>query len=92
MKKNFEISMMGELKFFLVLQVQQLARGIFINQSIYALEIINKHSMVGCDTIGTQMSYTSPKLYANIHGIPIDPKNIKVLSGHSCISLLADQT
>ncbi|GKE12758.1 retrovirus-related pol polyprotein from transposon TNT 1-94 [Tanacetum coccineum] len=33
MKNNFEISMMGELKFFLGLQVHQSPRGIFISQS-----------------------------------------------------------
>ncbi|GJT10786.1 putative reverse transcriptase domain-containing protein [Tanacetum coccineum] len=33
MKNNFEMSMMGELKFFLGLQVHQSPRGIFISQS-----------------------------------------------------------
>ncbi|GKD69922.1 retrovirus-related pol polyprotein from transposon TNT 1-94, partial [Tanacetum coccineum] len=33
MKNNFEMSMIGELKFFLGLQVHQSSRGIFISQS-----------------------------------------------------------
>ena len=33
MKKNFEMSMMGELTFFLGLQVHQLPHGIFLSQS-----------------------------------------------------------
>ncbi|GJY32026.1 retrovirus-related pol polyprotein from transposon TNT 1-94 [Tanacetum coccineum] len=37
MKNNFEMSMMGELKFFLGLQVYQSPRGIFISQSQYAI-------------------------------------------------------
>ncbi|GKA46313.1 retrovirus-related pol polyprotein from transposon TNT 1-94 [Tanacetum coccineum] len=37
MKNNFEMSMMGELKFFLGLQVHQSPRGIFISQSQYAI-------------------------------------------------------
>lgn len=42
MKDNFEMSMMGELSFFLGLQVHQSPRGIFINQSKYALEILKE--------------------------------------------------
>ncbi|GKB91553.1 retrovirus-related pol polyprotein from transposon TNT 1-94, partial [Tanacetum coccineum] len=37
MKNNFEMSMMGELKFFLGLQVHQSPRGIFISRSQYAI-------------------------------------------------------
>ena len=37
------MSMMGELSFFLGLQVHQSPRGIFKNQSKYALEILKKH-------------------------------------------------
>ncbi|GKD53226.1 retrovirus-related pol polyprotein from transposon TNT 1-94 [Tanacetum coccineum] len=43
MKNNFEMSMMGELKFFLGLQVHQSPRGIFISQSQYAIELLKKH-------------------------------------------------
>ncbi|GJU98734.1 retrovirus-related pol polyprotein from transposon TNT 1-94 [Tanacetum coccineum] len=44
MKNNFEMSMMGELKFFLGLQVHQSPRGIFISQSHYAIELLKKHA------------------------------------------------
>nr|GFA76062.1 integrase, catalytic region, zinc finger, CCHC-type, peptidase aspartic, catalytic [Tanacetum cinerariifolium] len=40
---KFEMSMMGELKFFLGIQIHQSPRGIFINQAMYAQEILNKH-------------------------------------------------
>ena len=33
MSKEFEISMMGELKYFLGLQIKQTEEGIFINQA-----------------------------------------------------------
>ena len=36
MKKEFEISMMGELTFFLGLQVKQKKEGIFVSQEKYA--------------------------------------------------------
>nr|GEY85942.1 hypothetical protein [Tanacetum cinerariifolium] len=40
MKIHFEMSMMGEMTFFLGLQVNQSPYGIFINQSKYVLEIL----------------------------------------------------
>nr|GEU89916.1 retrovirus-related Pol polyprotein from transposon TNT 1-94 [Tanacetum cinerariifolium] len=42
---RFEMSLMGEMKFFLRLQFHQSPRGIFINQAKYALEILHKHGM-----------------------------------------------
>nr|GFB26156.1 retrotransposon protein, putative, unclassified [Tanacetum cinerariifolium] len=43
MHSKFEMSMMGELKFFLGIQIHQSPRGIFINQAKYAQEILVKH-------------------------------------------------
>nr|GEV94208.1 retrovirus-related Pol polyprotein from transposon TNT 1-94 [Tanacetum cinerariifolium] len=37
------------------LQIHQSLRGIFINHAKYALEILNKHGMEKCDTVGTPM-------------------------------------
>nr|GFA54546.1 copia protein [Tanacetum cinerariifolium] len=51
MKSLFEISMMGEMTFFLGLQVNQSPCGIFINQSKYVLEILNKYGMESCDPV-----------------------------------------
>ncbi|GJY21849.1 putative ribonuclease H-like domain-containing protein [Tanacetum coccineum] len=56
MKNNFEMSMMGELKFFLRFQVQQSPRGIFISQSQYAIELLKKHGMDECVSISTPMA------------------------------------
>ncbi|GKA03892.1 retrovirus-related pol polyprotein from transposon TNT 1-94 [Tanacetum coccineum] len=55
MKSHFEMSMMGEMTFFLGLQVNQSPRGIFINQSNYVLEILKKYGMETCDPVGTPM-------------------------------------
>nr|GEW71720.1 hypothetical protein [Tanacetum cinerariifolium] len=46
MHNKFEMSMMGELKFFLGIQIHQSHRGIFINQSKYAQEILIKHDTI----------------------------------------------
>nr|GFB52060.1 retrovirus-related Pol polyprotein from transposon TNT 1-94 [Tanacetum cinerariifolium] len=43
MHGKFKMSMMGELKFFLGIQIHQSSRGIFINQAKYAQEILKKH-------------------------------------------------
>nr|GEU47720.1 retrotransposon protein, putative, unclassified [Tanacetum cinerariifolium] len=45
MHSRFEMSLMGEMKFFLGLQIYQSPQGIFINQVKYALEILKKHGM-----------------------------------------------
>nr|GFC60694.1 copia protein [Tanacetum cinerariifolium] len=55
MKSRFEMLMMGEMTFFLGLQVNQSPCGIFINQSKYVLEILNKYGMESCDPVGTSM-------------------------------------
>nr|GEY40790.1 uncharacterized mitochondrial protein AtMg00810-like [Tanacetum cinerariifolium] len=52
---RFEMSMMGEMTFFLGLQVNQSPCGIFINQSKYVLEILNKYEIESCDPVGTPM-------------------------------------
>ncbi|GJW94218.1 retrotransposon protein, putative, unclassified [Tanacetum coccineum] len=57
-----------ELSIFLIskglykgLEIHQPPRGIFRNQSKYALEILKKHGMDKCDNVDTPMA-TSPKL------------------------------
>ncbi|GKE16819.1 retrovirus-related pol polyprotein from transposon TNT 1-94 [Tanacetum coccineum] len=55
-EKQFEMSMMGEMKFFRGLQIHQSPRGIFISQSQYTLEILKKHGMNSCDSISTPMA------------------------------------
>ncbi|GJT79770.1 gag-pol polyprotein [Tanacetum coccineum] len=51
--------------FFKGLQIHQSLRGIFINQVKYALEILKKHRMDKCDSIGTPIA-TKPKLDADL--------------------------
>ncbi|GJR79807.1 retrovirus-related pol polyprotein from transposon TNT 1-94 [Tanacetum coccineum] len=70
MKNNFEMLMMGELKFFLVLQVHQSPRGIFISQSQYAIKLLNTHEMDECDSMRTPMA--TARLDADLQGTPTD--------------------
>ncbi|GJU28445.1 retrovirus-related pol polyprotein from transposon TNT 1-94 [Tanacetum coccineum] len=71
MHSRFEMSLMGEMKFFLGLQIHQSPKGIFINQAKYALEILKKHNMDNCHSIGTPLA-TKPKLDVDLSGEPID--------------------
>ncbi|GJT62036.1 retrovirus-related pol polyprotein from transposon TNT 1-94 [Tanacetum coccineum] len=50
--------------------IHQSPRGIFINQAKYAKEILKKHGMNSCDSIGTPMA-TKP-LDADLSGTPVD--------------------
>nr|GFB14842.1 retrovirus-related Pol polyprotein from transposon TNT 1-94 [Tanacetum cinerariifolium] len=68
---RFEMSLMGEMEFFLGLQIHQSPSGIFINQAKYTLKILHKHGMDICQSIGTPMA-TKPKLDADLSGNPVD--------------------
>nr|GEV41696.1 retrovirus-related Pol polyprotein from transposon TNT 1-94 [Tanacetum cinerariifolium] len=52
---KFKMSMMGKISFFLGLQIFQSPRGIFINQSKYALESLKKYGFESCDPVDTPM-------------------------------------
>ncbi|GKB15122.1 putative ribonuclease H-like domain-containing protein, partial [Tanacetum coccineum] len=53
MHKKFQISSMGELTFFLGLQVMQKDDGIFINQDMYVADILKKFDFVTVKTAST---------------------------------------
>ncbi|GJY86550.1 retrovirus-related pol polyprotein from transposon TNT 1-94 [Tanacetum coccineum] len=55
MSSKFQMSMMGQMSFFLGLQVSQSPRGIFINQAKYALETLKKYGMDLSDPVLMQM-------------------------------------
>ncbi|GJR02042.1 retrovirus-related pol polyprotein from transposon TNT 1-94 [Tanacetum coccineum] len=62
------------------LQIHQSLRGIFINQSKYALEICKIFGMNKCDSIGTPMA-TKPKLDADLSGTPVDQTRYRSMIG-----------
>ncbi|GJT22451.1 retrovirus-related pol polyprotein from transposon TNT 1-94 [Tanacetum coccineum] len=76
MHSRFEMSLMGEMKFFLGLQIHQSPKGIFINQAKYALEILKKHNMDNCHSIGTPLA-TKPKLDVDLSGEPLDQSDYR---------------
>nr|GEU75200.1 hypothetical protein [Tanacetum cinerariifolium] len=50
--------------------IHQSTHGIFIKQAKYAQEILKKHGMASCDSIGTPIA-TKP-LYADLSGTPVN--------------------
>ncbi|GJW22614.1 retrovirus-related pol polyprotein from transposon TNT 1-94 [Tanacetum coccineum] len=62
MHKKFQMSSMGELTFFLGLQVKQKEDGIFINQDKYMTEILKKFGFSDVKTASTPMETYNPLL------------------------------
>nr|GEV50911.1 copia protein [Tanacetum cinerariifolium] len=56
MHDEFEMSMIGELNFFLGLQIKQIEDGIFFNQSKYIKEMLKKLGLEDSKPIKTPMS------------------------------------
>ncbi|GJX21066.1 retrovirus-related pol polyprotein from transposon TNT 1-94 [Tanacetum coccineum] len=79
MHSKFDMSMMGVLKFFLGIQIHQSPRGIFINHARYAQEILKKHGMTSCDSIGTLMA--TKHLDADLSGTLVDQMKYRSMVG-----------
>ncbi|GJQ93803.1 retrovirus-related pol polyprotein from transposon TNT 1-94 [Tanacetum coccineum] len=80
MSSKFQMSMIGQMSFFLGLQVSQNPRGIFINQSKFALEILKKFRMDSCDPVDTPM-VDRLKLDEDPLGIPVDQTRFRSMVG-----------
>jgi hypothetical protein len=55
MHNEFEMSLLGELNFFLGLHISQLDEGIFISQTKYIKEMLKKFKMEDCKPVSTPM-------------------------------------
>lgn len=64
--------MIGELNYFLGLQVKQNAKGISISQSKYAKDLVKRFGLDGKSHARTPMS-TSVKISSDLAGKPVDP-------------------
>ncbi|KAJ9568046.1 hypothetical protein OSB04_004012 [Centaurea solstitialis] len=56
MKSEYKMYMMGELTFFLGLQIKQSEMGIFINQGKYVHEMLKKFDLTSCTPMKTPMA------------------------------------
>ncbi|GKE23547.1 copia protein [Tanacetum coccineum] len=76
MCSKFKMPMMGKISYFLGLQISQSPRGIFKNQSKYALESLKKYGYKSCDPVDTPMVEKS-KLDEDKEGKTIDPSHYR---------------
>ncbi|GJS41421.1 retrovirus-related pol polyprotein from transposon TNT 1-94 [Tanacetum coccineum] len=80
MSSKFQMSMMGQISFFLGLQISQNPRGIFINQSKYANEILKKFDLHKSDPVDTPMVERT-KLDEDLSGTPVDQTKYRSMIG-----------
>ncbi|KAD5318172.1 hypothetical protein E3N88_18118 [Mikania micrantha] len=80
MTKNFEMSAMGELQFFLGLQIKQSPDGIFIHQSKYTKELLKKFDLQNSKNCSNPMSSTT-QLDADLKGKSVDETLYRCMIG-----------
>ncbi|GJR33619.1 hypothetical protein Tco_1209303 [Tanacetum coccineum] len=80
---------LGQMSFFLGLQVSQSPRGIFIDQAKYALETLKKYGMDLSDPVDTPM-VDRLKLDEDLMGIPVDQTRFRGMVG-SLMYLIASR-
>ncbi|WVZ75576.1 hypothetical protein U9M48_023615 [Paspalum notatum var. saurae] len=71
MSREFEMSLMGELQFFLGLQIKQGLEGTFVHQAKYTRDILKKFNMGDSKPTTTPMS-TNTALDADEDGEAVD--------------------
>ncbi|GJR99578.1 retrovirus-related pol polyprotein from transposon TNT 1-94 [Tanacetum coccineum] len=86
MHDEFEMSMMGELNFFLGLQIKQLDDGIFFNQSKYIKEMLKKFRLEDSKPMKTPMS-TETKLTRDEEGESVDNTKYRGMIGTTHLGL-----
>jgi hypothetical protein len=69
MKQEFEMSMMGELTYFLGMQVKQTSKGIFISEAKYTKDLVKHFGLDGKIHARTPMS-TNVKISADLTSKP----------------------
>ncbi|KAH9680653.1 Integrase catalytic domain-containing protein [Citrus sinensis] len=80
MSQEFEMSMMGELKYFLGLQIKQNEEGIFINQAKYVKDLLKRFGYDNGTAKTTPMS-TTIKLDKEEKGKEVDIKTYRGMIG-----------
>jgi hypothetical protein len=80
MSREFEMSMMGELQFFLELQIKQSKEGTFVHQAKYIKDNVRKFKMEDSMAMTTPMS-TTIALHADEEGEHVDQKEYRSMIG-----------
>jgi hypothetical protein len=80
MSREFDMSKMGELQFFLRLQIKQSKEGTFVHQAKYTKDIVRKFKMEDSKAMTTLMS-TTTDLDADEEGERVDQKEYRSMIG-----------
>jgi hypothetical protein len=80
MSREFEMSMMGELQFFLGLQIKQSKERTSVHQAKYTKDIVRKFKMENSKAMATPMS-TTTALDADEEGEHVDQKEYRIMIG-----------
>ncbi|KAK1629475.1 hypothetical protein QYE76_003790 [Lolium multiflorum] len=80
MTDRFEMSMMGEMKFFLGFEIKQLREGTFINQAKYLQDMLKRFKMTEMKGVATPM-VTKCHLALDPNGKEVDQKGYSRLCG-----------
>ncbi|XP_035830757.1 uncharacterized mitochondrial protein AtMg00810-like [Helianthus annuus] len=80
MKAKFEMSMMGELNFFLGLEVKQKEDGILIHQAKYIRDILKKYNTNDCKVASTPFA-SQTELTLDPQGKPVNKSFYRSMIG-----------
>ena len=80
MVSEFEMSMIGEVSYFLGLQIKQLKNGTFVSQDKYIKDMLKKFGMDDAKAISTPMG-TNRNLDSDAGGNMVDQKMYRSMIG-----------
>lgn len=80
MKREFEMTALGELKFFLGIEILQKSGGIFICQRKYAAEVLKRFGMEESNSV-TNPIVPGQKMCSNENGVKADATLFKQIVG-----------
>jgi hypothetical protein len=90
MESEFQMSMMGELAFFLGIQVKQTKKGTFVHQAKYTKDVMKKFNMAELKPVSTPMSFAA-LLGPDEDGEAVDQREYRSMIG-SLLYLTATQS
>jgi hypothetical protein len=91
MKNKFQMSIMGELTFFLGIQGKQIKQDTFVHQAKYTKDLMKKFNMDELKPVSTLMS-TAMSLDPDENGESMDQREYRSMNDSSCTSLWHGQT
>jgi hypothetical protein len=80
MENEFQMSMIGELTFFLGIQIKQTKEGAFVHQAKYTKYLIKKFAMTDAKLVSTLMS-TTTALDPSEDGEAVDQREYRSMIG-----------